>query len=49
MREFVVYTADEIDAAAKARQLIDSCPEREIQFIADDDPEWNVVRQFAGE
>jgi thiamine monophosphate synthase len=47
MREFVLYTSDEVGAVAKAQQLAKEIRHHQVQFVVNDDPEWNVFKQFS--
>jgi hypothetical protein len=47
MREFVLYTSDEVGAVAKAQQLVKEIRHHQVQFVVNDDPEWNVFKQFS--
>lgn len=48
MREFVLYTSDETAARAKAQQLVREATHYNVQFVVNDDPEWNVFKTLSG-
>jgi hypothetical protein len=47
MREFVLYTSNEPGAVAKAQLLARDTKHHVVQYIVNDDPEWNVFKTFA--
>ena len=49
MREFVLYTSNEVGAISKAQQLARETTHHEVQFVINDDPEWSVFKAFSGQ
>lgn len=47
MREFVLYTSNEASAVAKAEALVRETKHHQVQYIVNDDPEWNVFKTFS--
>jgi hypothetical protein len=47
MREFFLYTSNPSAASDKAKLLADTIKHHQIQFVINDDPEWNVYKSFA--
>ena len=46
MREFVLYTS-KASAVAKAESLARDTKHHHVQYIVNDDPEWNVFETLA--
>lgn len=47
MREFVLYTSDEGSAVEKAEALVRETTHHRVQYVVNDDPEWNVFKAFS--
>ncbi len=46
MREFILYTSNEVAALAKAKDLQKSIKHHQLQIIINHDPEWNVYKNL---
>jgi hypothetical protein len=49
MREFVLYTSNEVGAVAKAQQLARETTHHQVQFVVNDDAGWDVFKTFSGQ
>ena len=47
MREFVLYTSNEASAVTKAESLARETKHHPVQYIVNNDPEWDVFKTFA--